>query len=277
MAESGRRQVNRNERTPIVDDIALSGPAVNQFPAQSIFKSFNEERAHLKSQLTAAFWHFASLGFDEGIAGIVTAADPEHTDTYWTNPITVPFAHMTPDQLIRVDGHTAQTIEGDGTVNLPAFSIHAEIHAARPDVGAAIHLHTTYGRAYSSLGRLLDPITQDHTAFFEDHALFEDFTGIVFDREEGKRIAAILGAGKGVILRNHGLVAVAQTLEAAVWWFTIFDTCCHISLLAEAAGDPIRLTENVARLTASQIGNHNVGYASALRLLARAAPAAGAL
>ncbi|MGX7828839.1 class II aldolase/adducin family protein [Actinokineospora sp. 24-640] len=252
------------------------GPADDQFAPRPVFGSVDEERAYLKTRLTAAFWHFAAQGFDEGIAGIATAADPGHADTYWTNPISVPFAHMTPDRLIRVDGPTGGTVEGEGIVNLPAFAIHAEVHAARPDVKAVIHLHSTYGRAYSSLGRLLEPITQDHTAFFEDHALFEDFTGIVFDREEGKRIAAALGTGKGVILRNHGLVAVAETLEAAVWWFTIFDTCCHISLLAEAAGTPVRLPEDVARLTAGQIGNHDVGYASALRLLSRAVPGPGA-
>ncbi|MGA5824079.1 class II aldolase/adducin family protein [Kitasatospora sp. NPDC094028] len=182
------------------------------------------------------------------------------------------FAHLKPERLIRVDGPTGNTLEGRGVVNLPAFAIHAEIHAARPDIRAAIHLHTTYGRAYSSLGKLLAPITQDHTAFFEDHTLFDDFTGIVFDRAEGKQIAAALGTCKGVILRNHGLVAVAETLDAAVWWFTVFDTCCHISLLAEAAGNPVRLSDDVARLTAQQIGSHQVGHASAQRLLARAAP-----
>ncbi|GLY55155.1 class II aldolase/adducin family protein [Lentzea sp. NBRC 102530] len=245
-------------------------PADNQFQPQRSFDDAAQARVYLKSRLCGAFWHFASLGFDEGIAGIVTVRDPEDVNTFWTNPITVPFAHMTPDQLIRVDGATGLTVEGEGVVNLPAFSIHAEIHAARPDTQAAIHLHTTYGRAYSSLGKLLEPITQDHTAFFEDHAIFDDFTGIVFDRVEGKQIAAALGDCKGVILQNHGLVAVAETLDAAVWWFTIFDTCCHISLLAEAAGNPVPLDDDVARLTAEQIGNHQVGYASAQRLLARA-------
>ncbi|SDJ03789.1 novobiocin biosynthesis protein NovR [Actinokineospora alba] len=246
-------------------------PADNQFLPEASFDDPQEARAHLKSRLAAAFWHFAGKGFDEGIAGIITVRDPEHTNTFWTNPITVPFAHMTPDQLIRVDGPSGVTVEGEGVVNLPAFSIHAEIHAARPDTQAAIHLHTNYGRAYSSLGKLLEPITQDHTAFFEDHAIFDDFTGIVFDRVEGKQIAAALGECKGVILRNHGLVAVAETLDAAVWWFTIFDTCCYISLIAQAAGTPIRLDDEVARLTAAQIGSHQVGYASAQRLLARAA------
>ncbi|MFI1397963.1 class II aldolase/adducin family protein [Streptomyces sp. NPDC020681] len=247
-------------------------PAANQFRPQLVFDDPAAERRHLLDALSRAFWHFSALGFDEGIAGIITVRDPEHADTFWTNPIDIPFGHMSPGKLIRSHGPTGDTLEGEGVVNLAAFAIHAEIHAARPDTQAVIHLHTDYGRAYSSLGRLLEPLTQDHTAFFEDHVLFDEFTGIVFDRSEAKRIAATLGPRKGVILQNHGLVSVAESLEAAVWWFTAFDTCCHISLLAEAAGTPTLLDEEVARLTARQIGTHQVGYASARRLLARALP-----
>ena len=93
------------------------------------------------------------------------------------------------------------------------------MHAARPDVIAAAHSHSLHGKAWSSLGRLLDPITQDACAFFEDHALFDDFTGVVLDLEEGKRIGAALGNNKAVILRNHGLLTVGHSVDAAVWSF----------------------------------------------------------
>ena len=61
--------------------------------------------------------------------------------------------------------------------------------AARPDVVAAAHTHSVHGRAFSSLRRLLDPLTQDACAFYEDHAVFEDYTGVVLSAEEGRRIA----------------------------------------------------------------------------------------
>src|SRR5690606_39513034 len=61
------------------------------------------------------------------------------------------------------------------------------IYAARPDVIAAAHAHSVYGKAWSALGRPLDPITQDSCAFYDDHVLFDDFTGVVLDTEEGKR------------------------------------------------------------------------------------------
>ena len=104
-------------------------------------------------------------------------------------------------------------------MNTAAFAIHSAVHAARPDVIAAAHSHSIYGKSWSSLGRLLDPLTQDACAFYDDHALFDDYTGVVLDPEEGKRIAHALGERKAVILRNHGLLTVGHSVDEAVWWF----------------------------------------------------------
>ena len=54
-----------------------------------------------------------------------------------------------------------------------------------------------YGKSWSTLGRLLDPLTQDACAFYEDHGLFDDYTGVVLDVGEGKRIAHALGGRRG--------------------------------------------------------------------------------
>src|SRR5205823_4634620 len=86
----------------------------------------------------------------------------------------------------------------------PAFAIPSRIHAARPDVVAAAHAHSLYGKAWSSLGRRLDPLTQDACAFYEDHVVFDDYSGVVEEPSEGDRIARALGAKKAAILRNHG-------------------------------------------------------------------------
>jgi hypothetical protein len=66
----------------------------------------------------------------------------------------------------------------------------------RPDVVAAAHAHSLYGKTWSSLGRSLDPITQDVCAFYDDHSLFTDFTGFVYKTSEGERIAEALGNKK---------------------------------------------------------------------------------
>ena len=104
------------------------------------------------------------------------------------------------------------------------------------------------------MGRLLDPITQDACAFFEDHALFDDYTGVVLDLEEGKRIGAALGDTKAVILRNHGLLTVGQSVDAAVWSFITMERSCQAQLLAEAAGTPVLIDADMARKTYAQVG-----------------------
>ena len=103
---------------------------------------------------------------------------------------------------------------------------------------AAAHAHSIYGKSWSSLGRLLDPITQDVCAFYEDHALFDDYTGVVLDLEEGKRIAHALGDSKAVILRNHGLLTVGHSVDEAAWWFITMERSCQAQLLAVGGGRP---------------------------------------
>ena len=117
-----------------------------------------------------------------------------------------------------------------------------------------------YGKAWSSLGRLLDPITQDACAFYEDHAVFDDYTGVVYETSEGDRIAQSLGARKAVILRNHGLLTVGRTVDEAVWWFITMDRSCHAQLLAEAAGEPVPIAHEHALVARSQIGNPMAGW-----------------
>jgi ribulose-5-phosphate 4-epimerase/fuculose-1-phosphate aldolase len=218
------------------------------------FDSLDEERLHRKQRLAASFRLFGKFGFDEGVAGHITVRDPEHLDRFWLNPFGMNFKHIRVTDLICVD-HSGEVVEGDAMVNRAAFAIHSQVHADRPDVVAAAHSHSLYGKAWSSLGRLLDPITQDACGFFEDHALFDDFTGVVLDLEEGKRIANALGTTKAVILRNHGLLTVGHSVDAAVWSFITMERSCQAQLLAEAAGTPVLIDADMARKTSAQVGS----------------------
>ena len=223
------------------------------------FETVEEERRHRKARLAAAFRLFARFGFDEGVAGHITARDPEHADCFWVNPFGVHFSQIRSSDLILVD-HKGEVLEGRYPVNTAAFAIHSRVHAARPDVVAAAHAHSMYGKSWSSLGRLLDPITQDACAFYEDHALFDDYTGVVYETSEGDRIASTLGPRKAIILRNHGLLTVGHTVDEAAWWFITMDRSCHAQLLAEAAGKPVSIPHESAVVTRGQVGGNMVGW-----------------
>ncbi len=171
------------------------------------------------------------------------------------------FGHIKASDLILVN-HSGDVVQGDRPVNGAAFAIHSQVHAARPDAVAAAHSHSTYGRAFSTLGKKLDPITQDVCAFYDDHELFDDYTGVVLDIEEGKRIAHALGDHKAVILRNHGLLTVGQSVDEAAWWFITMERTCQAQLLAMAAGDPISIDHEMALTTQTQVGYPLAGWFS---------------
>lgn len=225
------------------------------------FDTLADERLHLKRRLAAGFRLFGRFGFDEGVAGHITARDPELLDHFWVNPFGMSFRQIRASDLLLVN-HDGEVVEGDWPLNRAAFAIHSRIHAARPDVIAAAHTHSVHGKAFSSLGVLLDPLTQDSCAFYDDHALFDDFTGVVNDTSEGDRIAAALGQNKAAILRNHGLLTAGGSVDAAVWWFITMERTCQAQMLAMAAGKPISIGDEAARLTHGQVGSEIAGQFS---------------
>jgi ribulose-5-phosphate 4-epimerase/fuculose-1-phosphate aldolase len=236
-------------------------PEIVQLPSSMEFDSPDQERLYRKQRLAASFRLFSKFGFDEGVAGHITARDPERTDHFWVNPFGVHFGHIRVSDLILVNDK-GEVVEGDKPVNLAAFVIHSSIHAARPDVVAAAHAHSIYGKSWSSLGQKLDPITQDVCAFFEDHEVFDDYTGVVIDLEEGKRLAHALGGNKAAILRNHGLLTVGHTVDEAAWWFITMERSCQAQLLASSAGKPVLIDTEMARRTSEQVGSHLAGWFS---------------
>jgi ribulose-5-phosphate 4-epimerase/fuculose-1-phosphate aldolase len=232
---------------------------LDRMPRPQVFATPAEERRHRKEKLAGAFRLFSKCGFDEGVAGHITARDPERLDHFWVNPFGMHFSQIRVSDLILVND-AGEVVEGDHEVNQAAFAIHSRIHKARPDVIAAAHSHSLNGKAWSSLGRLLDPLTQDACAFYEDHVVFNDYTGVVYDTDEGDRIAKTLGDKKAAILCNHGLLTVGQTVDEAAWWFITMDRSCQAQLLAEAVGEPHKIPHETAKHTRGQVGLPMVGW-----------------
>ena len=224
------------------------------------FDNVEDERRHRKQRLAAAFRLFGQFGFDEGVAGHITARDPELLDHFWVNPLGMSFSHIRVKDLLLVN-EQGEVVHGDWPLNGAAFAIHSQVHTARPDVVAAAHAHSLNGKAWSTLRRPLDPLTQDSCAFYGDHGVFDDYTGAVLDTEEGKRIAHALGAYKAVILANHGLLTVGQkSVDEAAWWFITMERTCQAQLLAEAAGTPVLIDADQAAKTYTQTGAPYVGW-----------------
>lgn len=240
-------------------------------PMPPTFATKEEERLHRKQRLAAAFRLFSKFGFDEGVAGHITARDPVEPETFWVNPFAVHFSQIKVSNLIRVD-HEGNVIEGNHPVNRAAFVIHSRVHQMRPDVHAAAHAHSTYGRAFAALGRTLDPISQDVCAFYNDHVLYDDFGGVVVELDEGARIATALGKHKAAILQSHGLLTAGGSVDEAAWWFITMERSCQVQLMAMAAsgGAPLRaISEASAKQAYSIVGSAFAGWFQFQPLYAR--------
>jgi ribulose-5-phosphate 4-epimerase/fuculose-1-phosphate aldolase len=109
-----------------------------------------QEQRHRKERLAAALRVFASMGFDEGAGGHITARDAIRPDHFWVNPFGRSFRRLCVSDLLLVTAD-GEVVEGRGAVNPAAYAIHSQIHQARPDVVAAAHTHSVYGRTTPAL------------------------------------------------------------------------------------------------------------------------------
>jgi ribulose-5-phosphate 4-epimerase/fuculose-1-phosphate aldolase len=183
-----------------------------------------ELRAHRKRRLALAYRVFGAMGWGSLGDGHISARDPERPD--W-------FRYMTTDDLVlvRPDG----TIEGGGHITMAAYYIHAPVHEARPEIVSAAHCHTPYGTPFSTTVANLEPISQESCAFFGDHEIFDDEEVSISSTDGGKRIAEAIGGARGVILRNHGLLTVGGTIDAAVGYFLLMERCAEVQVKSRDA------------------------------------------
>jgi hypothetical protein len=100
--------------------------------------------------------------------------------------------------------------------------------------------------------------------FYEDHAIYDAFGGVVFAHEEGRRIAQALGNRKAVILQNHGILTVAKSVDAAVFLFGAMDRCIEAQLLADAAaagrGTPTIKVDHETALYTRRVSTDEMEY-----------------
>jgi ribulose-5-phosphate 4-epimerase/fuculose-1-phosphate aldolase len=246
---------------PMIGGIELT-PKQVVVPLPTAFATVEEERDHRRRKLAGALRIFGRLGFGEGVAGHITVRDPEYPDHFWVNPFGISFRHVSVGDLILVN-HDGDVVYGTHPVNRAAFVIHAAIHQARPDIVAAAHAHSPYGKSFSSLGIPLAPLTQDACVFYEDHVVIAEQGGaVVLEIEAGKELASKFPTGKAAIHKNHGLFTVGHTVDEAAFWFITMERSCQAQLMAMAAGTPDPIRHEYAKYTAEQTGFPLAGWFS---------------
>ncbi|EXF74229.1 class II aldolase/adducin domain-containing protein [Colletotrichum fioriniae PJ7] len=221
------------KKTPL--NAIVQGSTMEAMPT---FPNIAEKRAFMLDHMAHAFHVFARRGYSEGMAGHISLRDPEFPDRFWLNPLGVHFALLTPSDMALVN-EKGEVVGGNTSrpVNAAGFLIHSAIHKARPDVIAACHCHSRFGKAWSAFGRPFEMLNGDAAMFYGDaQAVLASYGGLVFEESLSDPVASALGLnGRGLIMQNHGLLTVGQSVDEAAYLFTLMERCCEIQLLVEAA------------------------------------------
>ncbi|KUM66438.1 hypothetical protein ACN42_g650 [Penicillium freii] len=245
--------------TPSIGDGArITGLAAlsqgTPLPGVPKFKNFETQREYMLNHMAGAFRVFARHGFVEGMAGHISMRDPENPDLFWTNPLGIHFGLIKASDMILVN---EDGVAVGGNMSRPAnaagFLIHSAIHRARPDVNAACHFHSKYGKAWSTFAQPLEMLNQDVAIFYGAQSVYKEFGGVVLKEEESTALAESLGQGKAMILRNHGLLTVGGTVDEAAYLFLLMEKSCMIQLAADAAAasgrEKLYIDDEAARFT----------------------------
>jgi ribulose-5-phosphate 4-epimerase/fuculose-1-phosphate aldolase len=228
----------RNPETAVMKRL-VTAPETRE-TQQARERADTPEAQKLKVKLAAAYRILARYGLDQGIAGHISQRVPEAPEYFWVNPFGLQFSQVTADSLALVN-HRGELVDGWPVVNYAAFCIHGAIHLARPDVHCAVHTHSPAGSAFSALNIPLEPLDQVCCSFYEDHAVYSEYDGVVIDLDQTRAMVDALGNKRALILANHGLLTCAGTIEQALIDMIDLDRSCAVNLSAMATGRPLRL------------------------------------
>ncbi|MDH4095430.1 MAG: class II aldolase/adducin family protein [Betaproteobacteria bacterium] len=176
------------------------------------------------------------------------------TEDFLINAYGLMFDEITASNLVRIDA-AGKVVDDplDLGYNEAGFVIHGCVHEARPEIHCVIHTHTRAGVAVSAMKCGLLPISQ-HAMRVQRQVTYHDYEGIALNMSERERMAKNLGkASRAMILRNHGLLALGETVREAFEVMYYLDCACQIQIDAMAAGlDNVQLMSRSAADTATE-------------------------
>jgi ribulose-5-phosphate 4-epimerase/fuculose-1-phosphate aldolase len=197
----------------------------------------DEIEAALRVDLAACYRLVALFGWDDLVATHISVRLPDN-QSFLINPFGKLFNELTPADMIKVDMQGNILSETEWSVNLPGFVIHSAIHAVRHDAICAMHLHTQDGIAVSILKEGLLPLAQTSLVVYGDIA-YHEFEGFASNMEERERIAADLGDKNLMFLRNHGTLALGESVAQAFTRMYYLEDACAIQVKAMGMNRPL--------------------------------------
>ena len=203
----------------------------------SVRERVGETEWQVRKDLAALYRLVALFGWDDLIFTHITAKVPG-TEHFLINPYGMMFDEITASSLVKIDLHGRKVMDSEYDINPAGFTIHSCIHAARKDAMCVLHTHSINGVAVSAQKEGLLPLSQ--FAFIVLRSLgYHDYEGLALNPEEQPRLVRDLGGNNYLILRNHGLLTVGQSMAEAFQAMHRLEAACMVQVRAQARGGGI--------------------------------------
>jgi ribulose-5-phosphate 4-epimerase/fuculose-1-phosphate aldolase len=228
--------------------------------------------------LAACYRLVAMYGWDDLIFTHISARVPGPEHHFLINPYGMMFEEITASSLVKVDLEGHKVLDSPFEINPAGFTIHSAIHAARDDARCVLHVHSVNGVAVSAQKDGILPISQQ-SIFVLASLGYHDYEGVALNPDEKPRLVRDLGQNNFLMLRNHGLLTVAESVPEAFLLMYVFESTCMIQVRAQAGGsellpvDPRILAgaEAMAKEATRSMGG-NLAWPGLLRRLDRRNP-----
>jgi ribulose-5-phosphate 4-epimerase/fuculose-1-phosphate aldolase len=228
--------------------------------------------------LAAAYRLVAHFRWDDLIFTHLTARVPGSDHHFLINPYGMTFDEITASNLVKVDLDGKKVMDSPYEINPAGFTIHSAIHAAREDAHCVLHVHSVNGAAVSAQQDGVLPISQQ-SMFVLSSLGYHDYEGVALRADEKPRLVRDLGGNSFFMLRNHGLLTVADNVPDAFLLMYTFESACMIQVRAQAGGGTLVSIDPSIIATAQQqaaaVTNESVGalaWPALLRKLDRIDP-----
>src|SRR5512144_2413508 len=236
-------------------------------PAEARLKEVPSDMTEAEWQqrvnLAACYRLVALYGWDDLVDTHISARVPGPEHHFLINPYGLLFEEITASSLVKVDIDGRKVIDGPYDINPAGFTIHSAIHAAREDAQCVLHLHSRNGVAVATQRNGVLPISQHSTLVLASLA-YHDYEGLALNEEEKPRLVRDLGDKHFFMLRNHGLLTVAETVANAFLYMYFFETACAIQVRAQASGELILVEPGIIAGVKARWTNLTKGAGGAL-------------
>ncbi len=195
----------------------------------------SEAEWETRCELAALYHVINHLGWTDLINTHMSARIPGEPNHFLINNYGEMFDEITASSLVKMD-MDGNVLSPGGKFNNAGLIIHSGVYKARPDANCVLHTHTRAGAGVSLLKKGLRPISQDHLHVFDD-VVYHEY-GVPATKEECDALGVSCASGSCVVLMNHGLLTLGETIHGAMMRLYMLERACELELIARTLDEP---------------------------------------